>query len=112
MNCNFTQMLTVQISDPAKVAEFIELCEKWDINHASTDIVGYMGTRVLEDREEPGRFVCIVEFGVIDPDVSAAEEAARNNDRPETKAMIAAASAFIDGGIEYHDFDEVYRTDQ
>ena len=109
MNCNFTQMLTVRCHDRARL---IELCEKWDINHASSDIVSYMGTRVLVDREDPGRYVCIVEFGAIDPDVSAAEEAARNNDRPETKAMIAAVSEIIDGAIEYHDYDEIYRTDQ
>jgi hypothetical protein len=109
MNCNFTQMITVKCHDPAKL---IELTEKWDINHASSDIVGYMGSRILADRQEPGRYICVVEFGVIDPDVSAAEEAARNNDRPETKAMIAAVTEIIDGDIEYHDFDEVYRTDQ
>jgi hypothetical protein len=108
MNLNFSQMITVQCPDPSKL---IELIEKWDINHANTDILGYMGTRVLADREHTDRYVCIVEFGVIDPDVSAAEEAARNNDRPETKAMVAAVTEIIDGVPEYHDFDEIYRTD-
>jgi len=109
MNCNFTQMITVHCADPSKL---IELIEKWDINHATTDIMGYMGTRVLADRSEAGRYKFIVEFGVIDPAVSAAEEAARNNERPETKAMVAAITEIIDGAIEYHDFDEIYRTDQ
>jgi hypothetical protein len=109
MNCNFTQMITVHCPDPSKL---IELVEKWDINHAATDIVGYMGTRVLADRAEAGRYVFMVEFGVIDPAVSAAEEAARNNERPETKAMVAAVTEIVDGAIEYHDFDEIYRTDQ
>jgi hypothetical protein len=105
-------MMTVRCPDPDKLAELIELIEKWDVNHAMSDIVGYMGSRVLADRAEPGRYICIVDFGVIDPDVSAAEEAARNNDRPETRAMMEAVSALIDGPPEYHDFDEMYRTDQ
>jgi hypothetical protein len=108
MNCNFSQMITVNCPDPSKL---IELVEKWDIQHAETDIMGYMGTRVLADRENVGRYICIVEFGVIDPDVSAAEEAARNNDRPETKAMVAAVNEIIIGEPEYHDYDEIYRTD-
>jgi hypothetical protein len=109
MNLNFSQMITVRCPDPSKL---IELIEKWDLNHASTDIVGYMGTRLLADRECADRYVCIVEFGVIDPSVSAAEEAARNNDRPETRAMMAAVSEIIEGTPEYHDFDEIYRTDR
>ena len=47
--------------------------------------MGYMGTRLYADREDPGRFLIVADFGVVDPDVSAAEEAARNNDRPETQ---------------------------
>ena len=109
MPLNFSQMITVHCPDPSKL---IELVEKWDVNHATTDIVGYMGTRILADRENADRYICIVEFGVIDPDVSAAEEAARNNDRPETKAMVAAVTEITDGPLEYHDFDEIYRTDQ
>jgi hypothetical protein len=109
MNVNFSQMITVHCPHPEKL---IELIQKWDIDHASTDIMGYMGTRVLADRQHADRYVCIVEFGVIDPEVSAAEEAARNNDRPETKAMVAAVNEIVDGAPEYHDFDEIYRTDR
>jgi hypothetical protein len=109
MNCNFSQMITVQCPDLPKL---IELIEHWDVHQASSDIMGYMGSRVLADRENAGRYVCIVEFGVVDPEVSAAEEAARNNARPETQAMLAAVTEIIHGVPEYHDFDEVYRTDR
>ena len=51
--------------------------------------MGYMGTRLLADRENPGHYVFVVDFGVIEPDVSAAEEAERNNERPETQAFAA-----------------------
>jgi hypothetical protein len=107
-NLNFSQMITVHCRELAKL---IALIEEWDRNQADTDIMGYMGTRVLADREEEGRYIIIAEFGVVDPDVSAAEEAARNNERAETQAMAAAVSEVIDGAPQYHDFDEVYRTD-
>jgi hypothetical protein len=107
MNLNFTQLITLHCPDLPKL---IELIEQWDMQHATTDIVGYMGSRVLADREQIGRYVVIVEFGVVDPEVSAAEEAARNNERPETKAMAAAVAAISHGALEYQNFDEVYST--
>ena len=107
MNLNFTQLITLHCPDLPKL---IELIEQWDMQHATTDIVGYMGSRVLADREQVGRYVVIVEFGVVDPEVSAAEEAARNNERPETKAMAAAVAAISHGALEYQNFDEVYST--
>ena len=109
MNPNFSQMITIHCFDLPKL---IDLIEQWDHQQATADIMGYMGSRVLADRERPGRYVVIVEFGVVDPEVSAAEEAARNNERPETKAMAGAVTEIIDGAPEYHDFDEVYRTDR
>ena len=51
--------------------------------------MGYMGTRLLADRESPVEYLIIADFGVVDPDVSAADEAARNNERPETQAWAA-----------------------
>ena len=66
---------------------------------------------MLEDRQHAGRYTIMADFGVIDPDVPAADEAARNNDRAETRAMNAAVTEILDGAPEYHDFDEVYRTD-
>ena len=102
-------MITLECPEPEKL---IKLIEDWDFEHANTDIMGYMGARVLADRESVGRYVIIVDFGVIDPNVSAAEEAARNNARPRTKAMAAAAEAIADGTLEYHSYDEIYRTDR
>jgi hypothetical protein len=102
-------MITVQCDDPDTL---VQLLEEWDRNQASGDIMGYMGTRVLADRECFGRYVIIADFGVIDPNVSAAEEAARNNTRPETREWARRLGAIIDGEPEYHHFDEIYRTDR
>ena len=54
----------------------------------------------------------VADFGVVDPNVSAADEAARNNDRPETLLWVEKFRKVIEGEPDYHDYDEVYRTDQ
>lgn len=108
MNRNFSQTITFRCEDPAPI---LELLAKWDLMQATSDIMGYMGSRMLADRVEPGRYVMIADFGVVDPDVSAADEAARNNDRPVTREWAARLREVIDGEPEYHNFDEIYRTD-
>ena len=109
MNRNFSQSITVRCDNPATL---IEMLTQWDLNQATSDIMGYMGTRLLADRENPGQYVFIADFGVIDPAVSAADEALRNNERPETQAFAARLLEVIDGQPEYHHYDEIYRTDR
>ena len=41
----------------------------------------------------------------------AAEEAERNNDRPETREWARKLLEVIEDEPEYHHFDEIYRTD-
>ena len=108
MNRNFSQTIIVRCGDPEKIVESLR---EWDRNQASADIMGYMGTRLLADRENLGQFMLIADFGVIDPEVTAAEEAARNNSRPETQAWAQNLLNIIDGVPEYHHYDEIYRTD-
>ena len=108
MNLNFTQTMSVRCDDPAPL---IALLEQWDVDQASSDIMGYMGIRVLADRENPGQYLIVADFGVVDPDVSAADEAARNNERPETQASAARMAELVNGAPEYHHYDELYRTD-
>ena len=105
---NFTQTITIECDDPETL---IEMCRQWDLQQAALDPMGYMGTRVLQDRESLGRYVMVVEFGVVNPDVSAAEEAMRNNRREETKAFAAKLREIVDGPPSYHHYDELYRTD-
>lgn len=107
-NRNFSQTIAFECADPAPL---IELLEQWDVDQASADIMGYMGIRLLADRERPGRYLIIADFGVVDPDVSAADEAARNNERPETQATSAAMLEHVVGEPIYSHYDELYRTD-
>ncbi len=81
-NVNFTQTISVKTDHPEKL---IELAAEWDRNQAEADVMGYMGSFVLADREHPGEYMLMAEFGVVDPDVPAYEEAMKNNDRPETQ---------------------------
>jgi hypothetical protein len=108
VNRNFAQTISVQCAEPEKL---VQLIAQWDRDQATADIMGYMGVRVLADREHAGRYLIIADFGVVDPNVSAAEEAARNNERPETQAMGVAVTELIEGPAEYGNFDELYRTD-
>lgn len=108
MNRNFTQTIAVQCDDPAPI---IELLEQWDLDQASADIMGYMGVRLLADRDNPGQYLIVADFGVVDPDVSAADEAARNNERPETQASAARMREHVKGEPEWRHYDELYRTD-
>jgi hypothetical protein len=108
VNLNFSQTISFRCDDPQQV---IDLIAEWDRNQAESDIMGYMGTRILADRETPGEYMIIAEFGIVDPDVPAADEAARNNDRPETQAWSDAFRKVIIGEPTYHHYDELYRTD-
>ena len=108
MNVNFSQMISVRCDDPSVL---IDMLQQWDVQQAASDLMGYMGTRLLADRERPGQYVLIADFGVIDPDVSAADEAERNNERAETKAWAARLLDVVEGEPEYRHFAELYRTD-
>ena len=111
MNRNFTQAISVRCSDPAKVEQLVELLRRWDREQAQADIMGYMGIRVLADREHPDEYLILADFGVVDPDVPAADEAARNNDRPETQATAARMRALLDDEPVYRHYDWLYLTD-
>lgn len=108
MNRNFSQTITFRTQNPD---EILRTLAAWDANQAACDIMGYMGTRMLVDREVKDQYVIVADFGVVDPDVSAAEEAERNNDRPETREWARRFLELIEGEPEYHHFDEIYRTD-
>ena len=104
---NYTQTISVRSDNPEAL---VDMLVAWDREQATTDVMGYMGSHVLADREHPGMYLIVAEFGVVDPDVSAAEEAERNNDRPETQAWARKLLEVIDGEPVYRQYDELYRT--
>ena len=111
MNRNFTQTIAVRCTDPERFAKLVEILRQWDRDQADADIMGYMGLRIMSDRDDPGRYLIVADFGVVDPDVSAADEAARNNRRPETQATAAAMRSVLDEDPIYRHYDWEYLTD-
>ncbi len=107
VNVNFTQTIAVRCDDPDAL---IALYTEWDHSQATADIMGYMGGHLLADRDNPGLYLIVAEFGVVDPDVSAADEAMRNNERPETHEWARRLRELIDGEPDFRHYDEIYRT--
>ena len=77
----FSQEMRVRCSDPEAL---VELLAEWDRGQAEAEVMGYIGTRLLADREHPGEYMILAEFAQVDEDVSSAEEAEINNQRTET----------------------------
>jgi hypothetical protein len=101
------QTITVRSDNPQ---EIVELAEAWDRLQSQTDVMGYVGTQVLADRDEPGRYLVVANFAQVDPDVTAWEEAMKNNDRPETQQWAEKLRGIIQEDQAYRNYDELYRT--
>ena len=87
MKTVFTQTITFRSDHPESL---IAVAREWDKLQASQEVMGFMEVRLLADRDDPGRYVLINDFGVVDPDVSAAQEAFLNNERPQTQEFADA----------------------
>jgi hypothetical protein len=103
----FSQMIIMRSDAPETL---IALSREWDAMHADSEVMGYIGTRILADRDVPGRYVMISDFGVADPALTPAQEAYINNERPETRAMSDRFREVVDGEPEWHHFDELYNS--
>ena len=57
-------MITVQCAEPEKL---VGLVAQWDHDQATAGIMGYMGMRVLADRQHAGRSMIMADFGVVVP---------------------------------------------
>ncbi len=107
MERRFVQTITFRSEQPEVL---VELAKQWDGLQASQDIMGYSGARILADRDDPGRFVMIAEFTVVDPDLTAAQEAFINNERSQTQEYAEKFRAIAIGEPEWHHYDELYST--
>jgi hypothetical protein len=103
----FAQEIRVRCSDPDAL---VELLMEWDRGQASTDVMGYIGTRLLQDRDEPGQFIILADFAEVDGDLTAADEAEQNNQRDETERWAAKLRQLVEGEPQWIHFDELYRT--
>jgi hypothetical protein len=103
----FSQTITFRSDQPETL---VALAQEWDALQASQDIMGYVGVRILADRDNPGRYVMIADFGVVDPDITPAQEAFINNERPQTQTFAERFRAVSIGEPEWHHYDEIYST--
>lgn len=103
----FAQAIEFRTDDPDAV---VELLAEWDRGQASTDVMGYIGTRLLADRDVPGRYLILAEFAQVDGDLTSAQEAELNNQREETERWAQKLRALCDGEPAWIHYDEHYRT--
>jgi hypothetical protein len=103
----FTQGIRVQCADTDAL---IELLQEWDRRHSTSEVIGYIGTRLLADRDQPGTFLILADFAEVDGDLTPAEEAERNNQREETARWSENLRALVSGEPEWSHYDELYRT--
>ncbi len=103
----FTQGISVRCGDPDAL---VGLLAEWDAMQSTTDVMGYIGTRLLADRDNPGQFMIMSEFAEVDGELTAADEAERNNQRDETERWAAQLRSMVDGEPQWIHYDELYRT--
>ncbi len=103
----FAQGIRVRCDDPEGLTA---LLAEWDARQASTEVMGYIGTRLLADRDEPGWYLILAEFAEVDGDLTPAEEAERNNQREETERWAQQLRTLVHGEPQWIHFDELYRT--
>jgi hypothetical protein len=103
----FAQGIRVRCADPDGL---LRLLAEWDEGQATTDVMGYIGTRLLANRDEPGTYLILAEFAEVDGDLDPVEEAERNNQRDETERWAQKLRALVDGEPDWIHYDELYRT--
>ena len=98
---SFTQTMEVQASDESALRDHVA---GWHAEQAGI-APGYRRTRILADAKQPGRYLIEVDF-------TSPDEAARNNERPETNAWAAKLGELVTGTPEYRVFRLVCTTDE
>lgn len=103
----YTQGIKVKCAD---AAELTKLLQSYDSYQATLDVMGFIGARLLADRDHPNEYLILADFAPVTGELTAAQEAERNNERNETEGWAARLRATIDGEPEWLHFDEIYRT--
>ncbi|WP_037360914.1 DUF1059 domain-containing protein [Amycolatopsis orientalis] len=85
-------------ADPDRLSRFDELAEEWKREIGAERTAGWF--LVGADRDDPGRFVEIVEF-------PSYEDAMTNSKHPATSRIAAQMSEFADGAPTFRNLDVV-----
>ncbi len=103
----FAQGIRVQCSDGKALAQ---LLRDYDKNQSSLDVMGFIGTRLLENKDCPGEYLIMAEFAEVTGELSAEEEAKLNDQREETAQWAANLRALVNGEPEWIHYNELYKT--
>ena len=93
----FVQTIRVR-ADDASVLE--ELNAGWHESEFGA-APGYLGSRILADRDRPGEYLIEVDF-------ESADQAARNNGREATEQWGAKLAAATVGDAEFSNYDQIF----
>lgn len=96
---SFTQLITVETEDEEALRDHLA---SWDAGQAQ-EAPGYLGSRILADQDEQGRYLIEVDF-------ASQEEAQRNNDRDETGAWAERLRELAAAEPTYRDLRRIYVT--
>jgi len=99
--------MQVQCGDPDAL---LQLLAEWDAGQSKSEVMGYIGTRLLADRDQPGQYMILSDFAEVDGDLTAADEAEVNNQRLETERWAEKLRSLVEGEPQWIHFDELYRT--
>lgn len=103
----FEQAISFRSDDPEAL---VALLDEWDRGQASTEVMGYIGTRLLANRDDPGHYLILAGFAEVDGDLTPAEEAERNNLREATRRWADKLRELAHDEPDWIHFDELYRT--
>jgi len=92
----FTQTMTVRATDGQALGDLMAAWNEAEAGKAP----GYLGSRLLADRDDPGRFLIVVDF-------SSFAEAELNNDRAETATWAEKLIELVDGDVSWGNYDAV-----
>ncbi|MGI9647311.1 MAG: hypothetical protein ACR2OI_02210 [Acidimicrobiia bacterium] len=90
----FTQTMAIRTTDGAALGSLMSAWHEAEAGVAP----GYLGSRLLADRDDPGRFLIVVDF-------SSAEEAEINSNRPETAEWASRMMDLVDGDVGWGNYD-------
>ena len=72
--------------------------------------MGFMGARILADRENPGRYVMVADSGSSTPNCRPRKRLSGRLGRAQTAGVRGTLRATTTGEPEWRHFDELYRT--
>jgi hypothetical protein len=85
----------------SRIDEIAALGEEYE-REQSGQARGFVGTRILKDRDRENAYMLIAEFGSY-------ELAMENSARPETDAMARRMAELVEGSITYGNYDVIER---